>query len=91
MSTKPPLRNITEAALWLDIPKKTLQNLVSARKVPFTRPGNTRHVRFAQEHLDAIVAAGEVPVGRRPATHPPAGPSTPPPPSGPRVTHGRAA
>lgn len=54
-----PLLDIEAAALWLNIPKATLAALVTARKVPFTRPGGSKHIRFAQEHLDAIVAAGE--------------------------------
>lgn len=85
-----PLRNIEQAAAWLNIPVNTLRDLVSARAVPFTRPGGTRHVRFAQEHLAAIVTSGEVPIVKAPTrlevvdTHPPAGPSTPPPPPGPK-------
>lgn len=87
------LRNIQDAADWLGIPAKTLQGYVTARTVPFTKVG--RHVRFSQEHLDAIVAAGEQPVVTAPSvlrvvgTHPPAGPSTPAPPPGPKV--GRVA
>jgi len=91
------LRNVEQAAAWLGIPKKTLQGFVTARLVPFTFVG--KHVRFSQEHLDAIVEAGDQPViaaptrlqvvtaksGKRRATgpRPPAGPSTPPPPPGP--------
>jgi excisionase family DNA binding protein len=95
------LRNVEEAALWLGIPKKTLQNLVTARQVPFTRPAKTRHIRFSQAHLDAIVAMGEhLPMDASPLaarrlgvaeTHPPAGPSTPPPPSGPKAKNERVA
>jgi excisionase family DNA binding protein len=51
------LRDIEQAAEWLNIPKSTLRDYVSARSVPFTFVG--RHARFAQHHLDAIVAAGE--------------------------------
>jgi excisionase family DNA binding protein len=54
------LRDIEAAAKWLGIPKKTLQNYVTARSVPFSWVG--KHVRFSQAHLDAIVAAGEQPV-----------------------------
>jgi excisionase family DNA binding protein len=83
------LRDIEAAALWLGIPKKTLQAYVTARAVPFTKVG--KHVRFSQEHLDAIVAAGYQPVVQPPsalrivAGHPPAGPSNPPPPPGPKA------
>jgi excisionase family DNA binding protein len=90
-----PLRNIAEAAEFLGIPEKTLRDKVTARLVPHTRIG--RHVRFSEEHLAAIVAAGEQPVVTAPSrlqvvrtlanagrTHPPAGPSTPSPPSGPK-------
>lgn len=59
------LRDIEAAAEWLGIPKKTLQNYVTARTVPFSRVG--KHVRFSQAHLDAIVAAGEQPVITAPA------------------------
>lgn len=89
------LRNIKDAADWLGIPAKTLQGYVTARAVPFTKVG--RHVRFSQAHLDAIVAAGEQPVAETPSalrivgTHPPAGPSTPPPPPGPKATPLRRA
>jgi excisionase family DNA binding protein len=84
-----PLRDVEQAAAWLGIPKKTLQSFVTARSVPFTWIG--KHVRFSQDHLDAIVAAGEQPVVEPPSelrivgTHPPAGPSTPPPPPGPKA------
>ncbi len=54
------LRNIEQAAAWLGISKRTLQEYVTARSVPFTWIG--RNVRFAQHHLDAIVAAGETQV-----------------------------
>jgi excisionase family DNA binding protein len=53
------LRNIEQAAEYLNISKSTLRDMVTAHKVPHTRVG--RHVRFAQHHLDAIVAAGERP------------------------------
>lgn len=54
------LRDRFQAAEWLNIPPTTLRDMVTARSVPFTFVG--RHVRFAQHHLDAIVAAGEQPV-----------------------------
>lgn len=95
MAVAEPMRDITEAAAFLKIPRSTLRDMVTARTVPHTRIG--RHVRFSQEHLDQIVAAGEQPVASPPSvlqlaaarmpagrTHPPSGPSTPPPPSGPK-------
>jgi excisionase family DNA binding protein len=84
-----PLRDVEQAAAWLGIPKNALYAMTAARSVPFTKVG--KHVRFSQAHLDAIVAAGEQPVVKPPSelrivgTHPPAGPSTPPPPPGPKA------
>jgi excisionase family DNA binding protein len=95
------LRNVDQAAKYLGISTKTLYAYTAARAVPFTKVG--RHIRFSQEHLDAIVAAGEQPVVTTPTrlqlvaarsnvgTHPPAGPSSPPPPPGPKVKPGRVA
>lgn len=60
------LRSIAEAAEWLGIPVGALQKLVAARRVPFCRPGGTKHIRFAPHHLEQIVAEGEVPVRRVP-------------------------
>lgn len=88
------LRDIKAAAEWLGIPAKTLQGYVTARTVPFAKVG--KHVRFSQAHLDEIVAAGEQPAvaapplrlvanGVRLESHSPSGPTTPPPPSGPKV------
>jgi excisionase family DNA binding protein len=87
------LRNVEEAAAWLGISRSSLYALTAARAVPFTKVG--RHIRFSQEHLDAIVTAGEQPMASAPSrlrvvearlvgTHPPSGPNTPPPPSGPK-------
>lgn len=98
-----PLKNVEEAAAWLGIPKKTLQNMVVAGEVPHSRIG--RHVRFSDEHLAEIVAAGE----RRPiepASHlriaeirggaatgprPPAGPASPKPAPKPKTRSARVA
>lgn len=87
------LRNIAAAAEWLGVPETWLRDKVTAQAVPHTRVG--RHVRFAQHHLDAIVAEGEVPVAKAPsrlqvvgirAANPPSNPpTTPPPPAGPRT------
>lgn len=86
------LRDVEEAAAYLRISVKTLHKLTAARTVPFTRPGGGRKIAFSQEHLDAIVAAGyqaPIPVPSRlhvvVATHPPSGPTTPPPPTGPKA------
>lgn len=83
-----PLRDIKAAAEWLGISPRTLEQYVSARTVPFTKVG--RLIRFSDEHLHAIVAAGEQrPRGSsaalalaRPVPPPsrqPGRPSTPPP------------
>lgn len=87
------LKNIHQAAEWLGISWETLRKKVAAQQVPHTRVG--KHIRFAQHHLDAIVAEGEVPVAKAPsrlqvvairAAKPPSNPpTTPPPPAGPRT------
>ncbi len=51
------LLTIPEAAGELHVPEGWLRKKVSAREVPFTRLG--KHVRFTDEHLAAIVTAGE--------------------------------
>lgn len=61
---RPHLLTIAEAAVYLNVPYTWLRDRVTNRLVPFTRIG--RHVRFTPEHLAAIIAAGEVPVRRRP-------------------------
>lgn len=89
------LRDLHEAADWLGVSWETLRKKVAARQVPFTKVFGTQ-VRFTQEHLDAIVAAGEQPVAKAPAraqviairaaNNPPSNPPrTPPPPQGPRT------
>jgi len=55
-----PLKNYAQAAKWLGVPQTWLEAKVQAGEVPHTRLG--KHVRFTQEHLDAIVRAGERPV-----------------------------
>lgn len=60
-----PLRDVEQAAAWLGITKKSLYAMTAARSVPFTKVG--KHVRFTQDHLDAIVAAGEQPVAEIPS------------------------
>lgn len=88
------LLNMREAADWLGISWETLRKRVSARQVPHTRIGGS--VRFAQHHLDAIVAQGEQPVATAPtraqvtairAAGPPKTepPKNPPPPAAPRT------
>ena len=58
------LMNYAQAAEWLAVPERWLQDQVRAGQAPHTRLG--KHVRFTQEHLDAIVRAGE----RQPAVQP---------------------
>lgn len=102
------LRDMHEAADWLGVSWETLRKKVAARQVPFTKVFGTQ-VRFTQEHLDAIVAAGQQPVATAPSRaqvvairagqtnppktepprNPPAGPRTPPPPSGPKKATGK--
>lgn len=59
------LLDMREAAEWLGISWETLRKKVKARQVPFTKILGTQ-IRFAQHHLDAIVAAGEQPVATAP-------------------------
>jgi excisionase family DNA binding protein len=54
------LLDVDQAAAFFGVPKKTVYAKTAAREWPFTKIG--RHIRFSQEHLDAIVAAGEQPV-----------------------------
>jgi excisionase family DNA binding protein len=51
------LMTIAEVADYLHVPYTWLRDKVSARAVPHTRIG--RHVRFTEEHVRAIVQAGE--------------------------------
>jgi excisionase family DNA binding protein len=90
------LRDVAEAAKWLNIGKSTLQRLVTAHAVPCRRIG--RLVRFSQEDLDEIVASRKQPVmalptraqiiairadKNRPNNPPPQ--KTNPPPAGPKT------
>lgn len=52
-----PLKGYAEAAAWLGVPRKWLEDRVQRGEAPHTRLG--KHVRFTQAHLDAIVVAGE--------------------------------
>lgn len=88
-------RDITAAAAWLGVSASWLYKQVSARRVPHTRIA--RQIRFTEDHLQKILAAGEEPVLRpvspirQPArglvprrTPPPTNPpTTDPPPTGP--------
>lgn len=60
-----PLKTIEQAADWLGVPRRWLVDAVTARQVPHTRVG--KHVRFADHHLEAIVAAGEQQVRNDPS------------------------
>ena len=57
MTERPPLKDYAQAAEWLGVPVRWLQDRVQRGEVPYTRLG--KHVRFTQEHLDVIVKAGE--------------------------------
>jgi excisionase family DNA binding protein len=63
---RPSLLNMTEAAEYLRVPERWIQEAVRQRKVRCTRLG--KHVRFRVEHLDELVAAGEQPVTGRPVS-----------------------
>lgn len=52
-----PLRDIAGAAEWLGVKPTWVRDQVTARTIPFCKVG--RHIRFSDEHLAAIVAAGE--------------------------------
>ena len=57
---RPALLSTSEAAEYLNVPVRWVQEAVRQRKVRCTRLG--KHVRFRVEHLDELVAAGEQPV-----------------------------
>lgn len=57
MFDDPPLMNYDDAAAWLGVRRKWLEQQVQLGKAPCARLG--KHVRFSREHLDAIVRAGE--------------------------------
>ena len=63
---RPSLLNTAEAAEYLHVPERWVQEAVRQRKLRCTRLG--KHLRFRIEHLDELVAAGEQPV-----TGPPVG------------------
>lgn len=51
------LLDIAGLAEYLGVPRTWVRDQVTARAIPFTKIG--RHTRFAQHHIDQIVAAGE--------------------------------
>lgn len=55
---------IRQAAQRIGVGFYWLRDAVSARQVPCTRIG--RHVRFTEEHIAAIIAAGDQPVESAP-------------------------
>lgn len=61
-----PLLTIAEAAEILNVPEGWLRKKVSVGVIPHTRLG--KHVRFTQEHLAQVVAAGECVVRAGPST-----------------------
>jgi len=52
-----PLLDIAGAAERLNVPQSWVRDAVTARRIQFTKVG--RHVRFTEEDLAAIVAAGK--------------------------------
>lgn len=54
------LLDIDGLAEYLGVPRSWVRDKITARALPHTRIG--RHVRFAPEHVAAIVAEGEEPV-----------------------------
>lgn len=52
-----PLLDIDGLAEHLGVKRTWVRDQVTARRIPFTKIG--RHVRFTEEHIAAIVAAGE--------------------------------
>lgn len=54
---KPKPRDYAAAADWLGKSESWLRHQVAAGEVPYTKVG--RDVRFTEEHLDQILAAGE--------------------------------
>lgn len=63
--TTDPLLDIEGAAARLSLTPDALRKYVAERKVPHTRIG--KHVRFSEDHIAAIIAAGEQPVIGAPA------------------------
>lgn len=82
-----PLKTIKEAAEWLKISPDLLGDWVTAGQVPFTTLNSrtadgkpsTRLVRFAEEHLAAIVEMGERWPESEQAAVPRTGPAQPDP------------
>ncbi len=60
----PRLLTIGEAADYLNVPVRWMQDAVQQRRVRCTRIG--KHVRFTQDHLLELIAAGEQPVTQAP-------------------------
>ncbi len=56
----PSLLTIAQAAEYLHVPERWVQEAVRQRRVRCTRLG--KHVRFRIEHLEELVVAGEQPV-----------------------------
>lgn len=88
---------VAELSELIGVPRGTIQNKCAARQWPHHRPG--RHLRFSPADVAAIDAMTAEPVAKPAspieaeirrltavprATHPPAGPQTPPPPPGPK-------
>jgi excisionase family DNA binding protein len=62
------LLNMAELAEYLGVPFTWVRDKVTARALPHTRVG--KHVRFAPDHVAAIVASGEEPALNGPLAAP---------------------
>lgn len=60
------LWDMARLAQFLGLHVQTVKERVAARQIPFTRPLGTRSVRFTQQDVDDILAAGRVPAETAP-------------------------
>jgi excisionase family DNA binding protein len=61
------LLTIPEAARYLNVPVRWVQDAVGARRIRCTRIG--KHVRFKLDHLQELIEAGEQPVTAQTQRH----------------------
>jgi excisionase family DNA binding protein len=61
MATK--LYTVNETAERLNTTPRFVRRLISERRIPFVRVG--RHIRIAEEDVEAFIAAGRVEIVRR--------------------------
>lgn len=66
MPPKDRLLSIAEAAAYLNVPVRWVQDAVQQRRIRCTRIG--KHVRFTIGNLQELIEAGEQPVTAPPAT-----------------------